>query len=395
MNKYIKSILALTAICAVVAVLLACANYITKPIIDKNNAAAANEALFVVMPSGGDFEAVELAGFELPKSVTEAYRASNGGYVVKLNVSGFNPDMVIMCGVDANGTVTGATCLSSGETLGYEKSYGEKVLGASIDTVDALDTVGGATKTTAAYKGAVKDALNTAIILGGGSVDIRTEEEIFAENLAAALPAANGEFNYEFITEELENVSAIYKAVNESGYVYVIGEYFIGVSSDGTVLSGEDEAARAKAYAAAKIMLASKSEDIDLTAYESIPSSVLSAKLTESGNYIIEARASGYGITGDKYTASGEYIYIKLSVTAGGKIIACQTLSQKETDGYGAACALPEFYTQFNGKTIENYAEIDGIGGATKTTNGYKSAVLRVLETVNILKGELQNEEAE
>ena len=56
------------------------------------------------------------------------------------------------------------------------------------DGVEAVDTISGATKTTAAYKNAMKDALNAAIILGGGEVDIRTEEEILNDNLSAALP---------------------------------------------------------------------------------------------------------------------------------------------------------------------------------------------------------------
>ena len=44
MKKYIKSVGALTVICGVVAVLLALTNYITAPVIEKNESAAANEA---------------------------------------------------------------------------------------------------------------------------------------------------------------------------------------------------------------------------------------------------------------------------------------------------------------------------------------------------------------
>ena len=214
MNKNVKNIVVLTSVCAVVALLLAVTNYITAPIIAKQQEAAANEALLVVMPGGEDFNAVDLTAYALPATVTEAYSEKNGGYVFKLTTAGYSSGMVIMCGVDASGKVTGATCLSSGETLGYEKTYGDTVVGATADSVDALDTVGGATKTTAAYRGAVKDALNAAIILGGGSVDIRSEEEILADNLTAALPAGEGKFTSVFITEELNDISAIYAADN-------------------------------------------------------------------------------------------------------------------------------------------------------------------------------------
>ena len=45
MRNYIKSVVALTVITAVVAVMLAMTNYITEPIIAENQAAAANAAV--------------------------------------------------------------------------------------------------------------------------------------------------------------------------------------------------------------------------------------------------------------------------------------------------------------------------------------------------------------
>lgn len=389
MNKNVKNIVVLTAVCAVVALLLSVTNYITAPIIEKQQADAANAALLVVMPGGEDFTAVDLSAYALPQTVTEAYSEKNGGYVFKLTTAGYSSGMIIMCGVDASGTVTGATCLSSGETLGYEKTYGDTVVGATADSVDALDTVGGATKTTSAYKNAVKDALNAAIILGGGSVDIRSEAEILADNLAAALPAGEGKFASVFITEELTDISAIYAAENGAGYVYASGENFVGVDQDGSVLSEVSDELRATVSDAAKIMLASETEDIDLSQYADMPAQVLSAKKTASGNYVFELRASGFGINGDAwYNPSGEYIYIRVSATAAGKIIACETVSQKETDGVGSACGDADFYTQFNGKEESNYKEIDAISGATITTNGYKTAISKVFTAIKILEGE-------
>ena len=170
--------------------LLSAANFITAPIISEKEAAAANEALLVVMPDGDGFETVDIASYELPATVTEVFSAKNGGYVFKLRTTGYGSDMVLMCGVDAKGTVTGATCLSSNETLGYELTYGDTLKGATAENVDGVEVISGATKTTAGYKNAVKDALNAAVILGGGSVDLRSEEEILNDNLSAALPDA-------------------------------------------------------------------------------------------------------------------------------------------------------------------------------------------------------------
>ena len=100
-------------------------------------------------------------------------------------------------------------------------------------------------------------------------------------------------------------------------------------------------------------------------------------------------------------------------MTPDGKIINCQTLSHKESQGYGAACEEEKFYSQFDGKTIENFndavrvpvieqgghsvpnisaekeyiADIDAIAGATVTSAGYKEAIMAAFACVEILEG--------
>ena len=388
MKNYIKSVGALTVICAVIAILLALTNSITAPVIEKNANAAANEALLIVLPDGEEFTSVDLSSYELPSTVPEAFTEKNGGVVVKLTTSGYGSDMVIMVGVDGSGTVTGATCLSSNETLGYEKTYGESVAGATVDTVDGIDVIAGATKTTAAYKGAVKDALNTAVILGGGSVDVRTEEEILADNLNGALPEGEGEFESVFVAEAIdESITAVYKAVNGKGYVFVVGEAFVGADAEGNVVTDVEDVVKAAVSGSAAAIINSEITELDISGYE-MPKQIEKAYKTASGNYVFDLKASGFGINGDEYyNPSGEYIKIKVSVTEDGKIIACQTVSQKETDGIGSACEDVSFYSQFNGKTEADYGDIDAISGATITTNGYKTAVSKVFEAIKILKG--------
>ena len=387
MMKYIKSVGALTAICGIVAILLALTNSITAPIIAKNAASAANEALVIVLPGGEEFASVDLSSYELPATVTEAYTEKNGGVVVQLKTTGYGSDMVIMVGIDADGTVTGATCLSSNETLGVEKTYGDTLVGATVDTIEGLDTVSGATMTTGAYKNAVKDAINTATILGGGSVDIRTPEQILADNLSAALPAGEGEFEKVFVTEAIQDVTAVYKAVNGSGFVFVVGEEFIAADAEGNVISDASDDVKAAISAGAAAIINTEITEIDISGYE-MPKQIEKAYKTSTGNYVFDLKASGFGINGDVYyNPSGEYIKIKIALTAEGTVIACETVSQAETDGIGSVCADESFYSQFNGKTEADYGDIDGISGATITTNGYKTAVLKAFEAVKILEG--------
>lgn len=389
MNKYIKNLAVFVSICVVITLLLATTNFITAPIIEKNQNASANKALLEVMPNGSGFEAVDISSLTLPATVKEAYKETSGqGYVIKLVTKGYGSDMVIMCGVNAQGIVTGAVCLSSNETLGKEKTYGENFKDKDAAGVEAVDTLSGATLTTAGYKGAIKDALNSAIILGGGDVDIRTEEEILADNLNAALPEGNKEFDKLFRTEVIEGIDAIYAAKNEAGYVFVVGEEFIGVKADGTVVTEGVENTELYTDAVAKIA-ASTLTDIDVSGYADIAKYVVSAKKTATGNFVIETKGAGYGIKGgDEYhPASGEYIIVKVAVTPDYKIIDCITVSEAETDGLGDACADEKFYGQFVGKNDENFKEIDAISGATLTTNGYTQAIERAFTAVKTLKG--------
>ncbi len=389
MKTNLKNLAVFVCICAVMTALLAATNGVTAPLIEKNQNASANQALLEVMPGGSGFEAVDLQNYELPATVTEVHKETAGlGYVVKLVTSGYASDMVIMCGVKTDGVVTGAVCLSSNETLGKEKTYGENFADKDAAGVDAVDIIGGATKTTAAYKNAVKDAINTAVILGGGSVDIRTEEEILADNLDAALPDGAKAFTKWFRVETIENVDAVYVADNGAGYVFVVGEQFIGVKADGTLVTEGVEAAVNFADAVALIQ-STTLEAIDLTAYPDLENTVVSAQKTATGHYVVETKGAGYGIKGgnEYHPASNEYIIVRVAMTADGKILDCLTVSEAETDGLGDACADESFYGQFVGKTEQNYTEIDAISGATITTDGYKQAIERAFEAVKVLSG--------
>ncbi len=394
MKTKIKNLAVFVCICSVITLLLAVTNFITAPIIAENQNAAANQALMEVMPDAKGFEVADISALTLPATVTEVNRETTGlGYVIKLRTAGYGSDMIIMCGVTADGVVTGAVCLSSNETLGKEKTYGESFAGQDADGVEAVDIITGATKTTEAYKNAIKDALNTVVILGGGSVDVRTEEEILADNLSAAFPDGEGSFEKLFMVEYIEGIDSVYTAVNGKGFVFVVGEQFVGVDTDGTVVTEGIENAVMFTDAVA-VLKASTTEDIDLTAHPDLAKYVVSAKKTASGNFILETKGAGYGIKGgnEYHPASGEYIIVRVAVTPDLKIIDCMTVSEAETDGLGDACADEGFYGQFAGKSEENYKEIDAISGATLTTDGYLQAIERAFNAIKALNGGAENE---
>ena len=118
-----------------------------------------------VMPEAAEFTPVPVDG--LDETVTEVYLTDTGGYVFRLDATGYYPHMVILCGVDSDGKVTGAVCTESSESLGRETTYGEQFTGVTSDTVDDVPVITGATKTTKGYKKAVAIALEAFDILGG------------------------------------------------------------------------------------------------------------------------------------------------------------------------------------------------------------------------------------
>jgi len=388
MKKHLKSVITLTAICAVVSLLMAITNSITAPIIEKRKNEASFEALLQVLPDGEDFKEVDLSEFDLPDTITKGYSEKNGGYVFEIVTKGYSTDMTIMCGINADGAVTGATYLSGGETHAIKETYGDWFKGKTIEDVDSVDTKSGSTLTTSAYKAAVKDALGAKTIIGGGSVDLRSEEEIFNDNLSAALPDGGDKFTLQLLTVEIPENYTVYKADSGKGLVFVKDEVFIGVDSTGKVVSDIADSEKATVEAHAKFILNDKLTEIDITALkDKLPDNIDKAFKSSNGNYVLNIHANGYGITGDRYVRSNQPILIDVSVTKEGKIISCVTVSQKESEGIGDACGKPSFYSQFNGKNASDYTGVDAISGATVTTNAYMNAIKNVFEAIKILEG--------
>lgn len=169
MKNIFKSIVSLTLICAVIALLLAVSNEITAPIIELNEQMAVQQAMKEVLPSGENFSPIDISGAELPVSIQEAYSEDNGGYVFKMSVTGYASGMIVLCGIDASGSVSGATCITSNETLSVEKTFGQTFAGIDRQTVDQVATTAGATRTTQAYKNAITDALTAFDLLKGAT----------------------------------------------------------------------------------------------------------------------------------------------------------------------------------------------------------------------------------
>lgn len=249
----------LGTICLVVSLLLSVVNSITAPIIQKRQNAAANEALLVVLPDATTFEEITIDG-SYPAVIDKGYKADTG-YVFQATVTGKSEGLIILFGINNEGKIVGTKVIADKETDDYDKLVFPALEGTN-GAYTGMDInnfnpylVSGATLTSKAYGEAVKAALQAFTIANGGSVDIRTPEQILQDNCNAALGTTGLTFTKWFATEVIEGIDAVYEAANNSGRVFVIGEKFIGVKEDGTLVNESTE--HADAVLAANEMIAS------------------------------------------------------------------------------------------------------------------------------------------
>ena len=384
--KNIKPTLVLSAICLVVALILAGVNQITSPIIEEAKIAAENEALAEVLPGAKNFKPLTLND-SYPSVVKKGYSA-DGGYVFTMQVVGYKDGLEIICGVTADGKIAGVKDLQSNETYGYEDELNNVYIGDSRDNLELIIATGASknSKTSKAYYDAIKAALDAAIVAGGGEVDLRTPEQILSDNCNAALGTEGLAFKKWFATEVITGIDTVYES--EGGRVFAIGETLIGVKTDGTVSAAAEipeESINAAKAADAVI------KESNLTKITELPAGLhknfVEASVTASGNYVITAKGAGYGINGD-WGNSGEYMIVKVSITPDGKIIDTATVYHSESaDVGGLVLSDPDFVDKFDGKTKDDYTTVENVANATLTCDGYKNAITVAFGSYELLKG--------
>ena len=151
MKKHIMPSIVLGSICLVVALMLSLINSITAPRIEEAQNAAANEALLVVLPDGKNFEEITFDE-RYPSIVTAGYKA-DGGFVFKMEVTGYRPGLVIMVGINEEGKIVAAKHIATNETYGVESELNNAYVGNTLDDISLILSSGATTApmTSAAY----------------------------------------------------------------------------------------------------------------------------------------------------------------------------------------------------------------------------------------------------
>lgn len=386
----------LTAICLVVALLLSVVNMFTAPVIEKNQADKANQALAEVLPGGKGFTELDLASYTVPTQLGKAYKADIG-YVFQLTETGFNPGLVIMVGVSNDGKITGVKHIASEETYGLEAGLNAAYTGKDILGIEKI-IASGASDKSATSKG-YYDAMTHAemayqAIALGAEVDTRTPEEIFQDDCNALFGTEDKAFTKWFKVEVIDlSIKSVWTAEGV-GRVYLVGELMIGVDTEGELKYDTENAditaeILEKVTAADAIVAASVLTEVEGAANEH----VTKVEMTASGNYVFTVNGEGYGINGG-YKNSGKYMVLGISITPDGKIIETVVISHKETASYGGENVVenPEFTDKFNGADKTGALAVPNVSGATFTSEGYKEAIGWAFDLFETLTGGVENE---
>lgn len=148
---------------AFAAVFLLGASLILRPVAEANEGKDKQQVMELLLPGSKEFTREIYEGED--RNITAVYKAETG-YVMELTVAGYVDEIVIMAGVDHNGSVTGVTILDMAETYGLGKramtdlsflgqfigTKGEAEIGTNVDALT------GATVTSKAVTKAVNSA---------------------------------------------------------------------------------------------------------------------------------------------------------------------------------------------------------------------------------------------
>lgn len=406
-KKSLKDVVVLLAICIVFGAALSGVYSFVGPIIEEREAAKATGAYGEVIPNSTGFETVNREEYpEISPMIKEILREKSGlGYAFNIETNAYNPGFKIIVGVSADGIVTGVKVIGHSETDGIGTTvinqYPEIVTGTDINTIDNVDIVGGATYTSKAYKSAVKEALKAVVLMGGGEVDNRTEEEIFEDNLEAAVGDENADFKNVYVVDNNGNiytyddlkVTGIYEATNGKGYVFVIDKEFVGVDTEGKIIGETSENNSKNITDAMAIINSTNYIDVDTTEYKNSADRetktafkyINSVKKTEAGVYVVDLTVQGY-------KSAPTPMNIVVTVGTDGTIVDFAVVSHSETasEPYGGAKIESDYYNDyFIGKNQTECKDVDFNtikNGATETSNGVKKAMNYSFVAVNAIE---------
>jgi len=363
---------------------LALTNEVTKGPIQQQAIAAEEKAKQLVMPEAASFVALEL------EDENQLFEARNDqgeviGYVGKAESKGYAGLIEVVAGVREDGTITGIN-----------------VGGASFAETPGLGSKAREEGFTAQFAGKT-----SPVRLGDASKDNEVDAITAATRTSNAVLGAVNAVAYQvnvYLHPELalpegpaEGTSYAGEANGFAGPVYVV----VTVRDDGTISAlkvGDERFGETDGYGAAALEPAftrqfkDKGLPLSLEDIDGIGGATVTTRaVVDAVNQAYESQnillPEGTTYAGEAQGFAGA-VYVEVTIKDDQTITALKVGDERfgETDGYGAAALEPAFAGQFLGKAVPmELADVDGISGATLTTQAVVSAINSAYESQNII----------
>ncbi|MDD4135131.1 MAG: FMN-binding protein, partial [Eubacteriales bacterium] len=390
MRKKLAAWLVLGLITLAAGFSLSLTNEVTKEPILNQTLQAEAKAKQEVLPAAEIFEAIALQD----ETGVELFAGTAGGetlgYVGKVTVNGYGGPIDVIAGVNENGIIQGVNVggASFSETAGLGAKAREAAFTRQFaNKVSPVRVVKASDPKTESSVDAITAATITTNAVAGGVNRIARQVSDMLNPQEPEIPVAEG---------------TTYTA-NQQGFAGPVA-VFVTVKDDGTISAlkvGDTQFAETQGYGAGAL------ED-DFTAQfigKSLPltsgdiDGISGATITT--NAVLEAVNQAYedknivvqeGPEGKEYTAQAQGfagpVAVFITVKDDGTISALKVGDTQfaETQGYGAGALEDDFTAQFIGKSLPvALTDIDGISGATITTNAVLEAVNQAYEAKNIV----------
>ena len=409
--KLLKTFVILVLIVAIFGGAMYGLNLYTGPIIEKNNAGAANDRLNAVMAGGAAYEDITATLTDLPATVTAIHKETSGlGYVIEATATsdytGGNP-MDILIAVDSTGVICGIQLVSHSESLIFGADYPSTYIGKD-SALAGVELYAGSTYSSTAFKNSVSDALNAMAANNLIAAGVKGDDQILTEMIPTVAPG----FTKLEETEGTGNIQKVLTATNGAGFAYIVN------SGDATVLAVVNAMGACKVYDTEGNDVTADNAAVvtEATAHAATQTNTYTADLTDKVGKLMEGAADITPITLDtfntvvsavSFNANGATYYAFYSRSIG--------FHQMDVffviDENGAITKMDakkfifeeEYFMTFGGMDVGAYKEgFVGITGdtftgdeviiatATMTSNAMKEATEDTFEAFNALKGGAQ-----
>lgn len=169
-KEYVYPVVILVIICVVTTALLAITNFVSAPIIEKNQEASATATRKELLSDADSFTSVDAdlqTSEDQSAKVTEVYQADNGsGYVITVVTKSFGGDLTMMVGLSSDGAITGVKVTDSSDTPGVGSKDAQPDYLAQYDGLSSLTSEDVKKETSTTQSGAAFQYITGASVSG-------------------------------------------------------------------------------------------------------------------------------------------------------------------------------------------------------------------------------------